>query len=159
MVIAIIAYRKKWLHFKQVEIGLFVFFIIEMICLICFDFGEKYIVMLYFMIVGSNWASFVMFQIMVHKTQHAHTEGIMKDFKVMQIVFYVLLAIAIGFTIWPGVYCSLSHHYPRPFLYMILIHCTFCGFYHFKFNLKHLIREDYTAVDATEKLTNFALKR
>jgi hypothetical protein len=72
MVLTIIAYQKKKRGVLNVQIALCVFYILEvrrfesnkmfkMVALMIFDFTGKYIIMLYFMLVFSSYATYALY--------------------------------------------------------------------------------------------------
>ena len=73
MVLGIIAYYKKYRKIGY-EILVFAFFIIEMICLLIFDNGKKYILMLFYMMLASNFATLAMFTMLVYKNTSASAD-------------------------------------------------------------------------------------
>lgn len=64
MSLGIIAYYKKYRKVRY-EILLFILYILEGTCLLIFEFGSKYIIMLFMMLAFSNYANFLCFALLI----------------------------------------------------------------------------------------------
>lgn len=79
-----------------------------MVSLLIYDLYAKSIYLLYFMLLGSNYASFFVFQSLINNAHFPHADQVQKKFYPFSIVMNVAYSLAVLAAFLPriGVYCS-----------------------------------------------------
>jgi hypothetical protein len=159
----IVAYYKKRRGFSK-ETTVFVFFILEMIALLIFDLSTKYIIMLYFMLLASNFASFYVFTWLINHSHIPRADIVSKKFWPFAMLMNTsfLMAFVVSFVPSIGVQCSPNEQYPHTFIFIIAVHfmftCITQFFYWSNYFVSHTDR-DYKMIAGTKEEEELILFR
>lgn len=152
MVFAIFAYKKRNGGYTK-ETCVFLFFIIEMMSLLVFDLFAKYIVLLYFMLLSSNYVSFYVFNFLISSNHLKHGSEVKRKFAPFALVLNICFVLAIIACFLPsiGVKCTDAQQYPHTFFFVIICHLFFSALVQVFYWSSHFIGHDDSLLDKDTK--------
>jgi len=79
-----------------------------MIMILVFDLFAKYIMILYFMLLFSNYGVFLIFTFLIKNHRYGHGDDKQKNFSILIYIFHALYFVALVFGLLPtyGARCS-----------------------------------------------------
>mmetsp|Transcript_5443 Transcript_5443/g.4131 ORF Transcript_5443/g.4131 Transcript_5443/m.4131 type:complete len:147 (+) Transcript_5443:118-558(+) len=126
---ATLAYYKK-LRGLSKETILFLFFSLEMLAVVAYDLGSKYIIVLYMMMLFSNYATFFAYSWLITHQFNPNAEEIVRMYKPYFISFNILYALCLVILVSPevSVQCNDKHIYPGSFIFNFSVNLIFTVF-------------------------------